>query len=223
MIIFLSIVLYATPFKTITVGFTREIRHKNLIEIVKGNMYYEFAGKLMLKINDPVKQWMIFNDDKEDLIVYYPDKKKAFKIKSENPISVPLFQSFIVFISEDFGLSEVGYKMTSHEFKGDTLFSHWLPPDKMSNVLGTFTLGVYNKKTVFTELKNPDETIIMKSRYGDHILWNGGNLPSKVFTIRYADGDSIIEKIEYSNPQFDIPISEEFNLPSDISVKEIEW
>jgi len=84
---------FCQTIKTISVEFTREYRESNSKEIIKGKIYYKAPFKTVIKIKYPINQWMILED--KEMIIYYPDDKKAFHIiSSVNPFSMLFFKAF---------------------------------------------------------------------------------------------------------------------------------
>lgn len=217
-------VSFSQVLQTLIVKFKRQYREKNVVEIVKGDIYYQAPTNLILKVTDPIHQWMIFEGN--EMIIYYPDENRGFQIISQNPISLPFFQVFVGVAREDYGLTDVGYVFSNHEKRGDTLLSYWNPPKSLSKRLGKFILMHISNKLVYTELKKADGIILSKSFYSDHINYGATYFPLKISTIQYTKTDSTVEKIAYSNPQFNIPLPREvvnFKIPLDAEMKKVEW
>lgn len=215
---------FSQELKTLHVKFKYEHREGNSIEITKGDIYYQAMSKIILKVNDPIDQWMVFEGTK--IIIYYPHSQRAFRIVSQYPFSLPFFQTFVGVAKEDYGLTDMGYVFFSHKKRGDTLFSYWNPPKKVSKVLGKFTLAHISNRLVYAELKKADGTIMSKSFYSDYIRYGATYFPLKISTIKYTKPDSTVEKIIYSNPQFNTSLPKEvinFKIPPNAEIKKVEW
>jgi hypothetical protein len=217
------ITVYSQTLKTINLEFTRTTEYENTKEIVKGNIYYD-GTKTTVKTIEPLSQWMILEENK--ILLYYPDEEQAIRIKSKNPTNLPFFQTFVGVVKEDYGLSELGFKLEESEIKGDTLFFYWSPPENAQKFLSQITLALENNKIVFTEVKDPHGKTAGKIIYENHFLYGTTNFPLEITTIKYSKTDTIIEKIVYSNPVFDKPLPPQvvnFNIPKEIKIKELEW
>ena len=228
MIIAFLLLSYSASFpqssQTIQVQFERQYNEKGVKEIVKGNIYYRAPGGVTVVVNSPVKQWMIFAG--KQLTIYYPDDKQAFQFNAQIPISLPFFEAFIGVVKTDYGLTDIGYVLSTHKTRGDTLFTYWSPPKKTSKTLGEFTLAYVSDKIVYAELKRRDGTTASRSFYKNHIHYGVTYFPLEIYTIRYTKKDSILEKVVYTNPQFDKPLPIEvmnFKIPTNVKIEEINW
>jgi len=212
---------FCQTIKTISVEFTREYRETNSKEIIKGKIYYKAPFKTVIKITAPINQWMILED--KEMIIYYPDDKKAFHIiSSVNPFSMPFFRAFIGVVKEDYGLTELGYTLANYETNDNSLISHWNPPKKLSKFLGEFILEFKDNKIIRVELKNPKGKTLSKSLYKNHILYDAIYFPLEISTVLYLELGSTFEKVIYKNPQFNSLLPKEivdFKIPGDIEVK----
>jgi len=211
--------------KTISVEFTREYSESNTKEIIKGKIYYRAPSKTVIKIENPIVQWMILEG--KEMIIYYPDDKKAFRIISTwNPFSMPFFQAFVGVVKEDYGLTELGYTLANYETNDNSLISHWNPPKNLSKFLGEFILEFKDNKIIRVELRNAKGKTLSKSLYKNHILYGATYFPLEIFTIKYLKSGSTFERIVYRNPQFNSSLPQEvidFKIPADIKVKEVKW
>ncbi len=223
LLLFTSISLCQT-FQTIEVEFERVYVNKDITEILGGKIFYQSPDDLRLLITKPIKQWMILRGNKFD--IYYPDDKKAFRIISKFPPSLPLFEAFVGAVKEDYGLIELGYSMSTYGTKGETLFTYWDPPEKTSKTLGKFTLEFIENKIAYVEAINAKGKIIAKSFYRNHLSYGANYFPLEITTVRYFDSDSTFEKVTYTNPVFDKKFSSDstdFKIPFEVKVEEIEW
>lgn len=211
--------------KTISVEFTREYSEDNTKEIIKGKIHYQSPSKTVIKIMDPINQWMILED--KEMLIYYPDDKKAFRIiSSQNPFSMPFFQAFIGVVKEDYGLTELGYTMANYETNDNSLISHWNPPKNLSKFLGKIILEFKDNKIIRMELKNTDGKTIIKSLYKNHIFHGATYFPLEISTTTYLNASFTFEKIVYRHLQFNSSLPQDivdFKIPEDIKVKEVKW
>ncbi len=102
--------------------FTRFYSSSISSDTVSGRFYKPQYGAMSFVIDTPLKQVITYSAD--TMIVYYPDRKKAFKIKSlqniinQNRIATDLKEAIGL-------LRKSGYIFLRKEKKGDTIVSYW--------------------------------------------------------------------------------------------------
>lgn len=216
--------VYSQSLQSLQIEFERFYKEKNREEIIEGSIYYNAPGSVIAVVEKPINQWIIFG--KYGMDIYYPVERKAFRFITQNPVLLPFFQAFLGVVKKDYGLMDIGYTLSYHKKREDTLFTYWAPPKQLSKILGDFTLLYVSNRINYAEFEKPDGTIMSKSFYSNHIHHDTNYFPLEITTIRYIQADSTIEKITYSNPQFNIELSKEvldFKIPPDVGVEEIEW
>lgn len=216
--------LYSESLKTIIVNFARRLKENNSEEMVKGIIYYQAPKKIVLNVTEPLHQWMIFEDN--ILFIYYPKEQKAFQIYSKNPFMLSFFQAFVGIIISDFGLSEKGFFLIKSEKKGDTFITYWKPPKEKEKMLGNIIVGMIEEKLVFIEIQDVKGKKFIKTTYNNHFRYNNTFFPLEIISIKYEKKDSVVEKVIYENPRFDVPLPKEivdFKIPNNIDVKRVEW
>ncbi len=210
--------------KSVSVDFTRVVTKEASEEVVKGNIYYQPSKGIVLKINEPIQQWMVL--EQNTMLIYYQNERKAFRFKSENPFSLPFFQAFLGVDKDGFGLSEAGFKLFRNEMKGDTLFTYWKPPEQANKTLGNTIMGLEKDKLVLVEVQDTKGGELAKTTFSNHFQYGATFFPLEVVSIKYQENSSIVEKIVYANLQFNVTFPEEvvnFKIPADIEIREIEW
>jgi outer membrane lipoprotein-sorting protein len=209
---------------TISLRFERKVVQRDYTEVVKGIAYYKAPQKVFIEVQDPVKQIMFVDGDV--MLIYYPVEKKAFRIKAKGAIPMPFVQGILSVMKDDYGLTEMGYKLARHEKKGDTLYTYWDPPKDLEKNLGEFVLGTVDGVLVYAEARKTKKEATAKSFYSKHIEMSGKHFPMEVRS-EIVDGSSLIEEfVSYSDVKFNIPLPDEatdFTIPDSIPVKEVEW
>lgn len=208
---------------TLSAEFERKLVTADSKETLKGIIYYH-PQKAVIEVNDPVHQIMTFSGN--IMTIFYPEEGKAFRIKAKNLISIPFVQGFVQVIKEDYGLGELGYKLTRHETRGDTLYTHWSPPPKQKKILGMFTLVMVKEKLVYAEAQTPDGEPAVRSSYRNYAELNGKSFPLEIYSEIYSKSGLSTESVTYSDVQFNLPLPERilnFTIPDSVSVKEIQW
>ena len=209
---------------TLSLGFERKVVQGDYVEIIKGIAYYQAPHKVFIKVEDPIKQIMIVDDDV--MTIYYPVEKKAFRIKARGPISMPFVQTILSVTREDYGLSEMGYTLGKHEKKGDTLYTYWNPPRKLKKHVGEFILGTSDGLLIYAEARGPKGKTAAKSFYRKHKELGGRHFPLEVRSEIYSGANLTEEYVSYTNVKFHITIPDEvssFKIPHSTPIKEVEW
>ena len=133
---------------TISLKFERKVVQNGSTEMVTGIAYYQAPQRVFIEVQDPVNQIMLI--DGGVMLIYYPVEKKAFRIKAKGAIPMPFVQGILSVMKDDYGLTEMGYKLARHEKKGDTLYTYWDPPRELES-LGEFVLGTVDGVLVYAE------------------------------------------------------------------------
>ena len=209
--------------KTISLEFTRSTKNRTQVDTASGEIYYD-GHKTILRISKPISQWMVLEGNK--MLLYYPEEQRALEFISQNPARLPFFQGFVGAMQEDFGLSELGFKLEKSSVHEDTLFVYWSPPKNTQKYIGPTILALKDNKIVYAKIKdNGGETITMTS-FRNHFKHGGTYFPLHVTSVQHTESDTIIEEIIYSNPVFDEPIPEyvaNFKIPANIKIEKISW
>ncbi|MBD3373618.1 hypothetical protein GF406_01165 [candidate division KSB1 bacterium] len=214
---------HSQMFKTVSVEYTRTTKQKESEEMIKGHIYYD-GNKTIVITKEPVNQRMVLENN--IILIYYADEKRAIRIKSQNPVTLPFFQSFIGLVDENLGLAKLGYTIDKNELHGDTLFVYWKPPKNAEKLLGEFILALKNNRIVLTKSKAPDGKTMIQTSYNNYIKHDNQFFPLKIKSVLYSEKNITTESIIYNNPIFNAPLSKQisqFELPDNIKVKEVEW
>ena len=217
-------IVYSQSIQSLQIEFERYIKEENREEIIKGVIYYQTSGNTIISVKEPINQWLILK--KNGMDIYYPTSKKVIRYITKKPITLPFFQSFLGVMQKDYGLMGIGYKLSHFSNRGDTLFSYWKPRKILSKEMGNLTIIDISNKINYSEIKNPDESLISKSYYSKHIDYDNYFFPLEIYTTRYMNADSTFEKITYKNPQFnsDLPkFIKDFKIPPYVRELEFNW
>ena len=167
LVLFLTQTLHATPLKTLSLDFTRELTENGKADHITGTLHYDVkTARVVVEVTKPVKQIMIVKENV--LEIYYPIEKQAFRFISEGRIPLPFIESIIQSTQAEYGLTAIGYFLEKHDVVNEVLYTYWKPPDKAKEQLGTVILGMRNDKLISAEVKNPKGHIIARSQYQNH-------------------------------------------------------
>ncbi|MCG9129475.1 hypothetical protein JT359_17945, partial [Candidatus Poribacteria bacterium] len=137
----------AAPLKTLSLEFTREVTKNSETEKITGTLHYDIkAARVVVEVKEPIKQIMIVKD--KVLEIYYPVEKQAFRFLSEGRIPLPFVESIIQTTQAEYGLTALGYTLNKHDVVDKVLFTHWNPPEKAKDKLGSIILGMQDDKLI---------------------------------------------------------------------------
>jgi outer membrane lipoprotein-sorting protein len=214
---------FSFSLESLAVEFVREVTRDQKTEKTAGVIYYT-PQKTILEITHPLNQWMILKAG--EIIIYYPDEKKAVKIKSSGPVQLPFLQSFLGVIEGNMGLSSLGFKLKESKIKGDLLLTYWQPPAELEKSWGECVLIFEKNKIISSEFKTPAGKVFIKTSYRQHQVYQNMFFPLEVAITQFLKTGPVKEKINYSNPSFDQsfpPKIINFSLPAEVEMKELEW
>ena len=219
--------LYAAPLKTLSLDFTRALTENNKTAHIAGILHYDVkAARVVVEVTQPLKQIMVVKNN--TLEIYYPVEKQAFRFISKGRIPLPFVESIIQSTQAEYGLTAVGYSLEKHDIVDKVLYTHWAPPEKAKEKLGTVILGMQNDRLISAEVKNPKGHIIARSHYQDHSRIGINYIPMKVTSSAYGAKSEVLqsEYILYSNPQVNVDSPNpmlNFTIPESVEVREIKW
>ena len=220
--------LYATPLKTLSLDFTRELTENGETEHIAGTLHYDLkSSRVVVEVNEPLKQIMIVKG--KILEIYYPEQEQAFRFVSEGPIPLPFIESILQATQAEYGLTALmGYTLDKHEVVDKVLYTYWKPPEKDKETLGPVILGMREDRLISAEIKNPAGYIVARTLYKAHKEIGSSYIPMQVTASTYGEKSEVLrhEKILYSNPQANVkPINPIFNftIPASVAVKEMKW
>jgi len=193
-------------------------------EVVSGHLYFQQPYWMYVNVTSPVHQIML--SEKRQLLIYYPDDKKAFRIrtKKDNP---PIFvQGLLASLKEDYGLEEMGYTLTAHKTSGDTLVTIWSPPKDKAKVLGKFVLKIVDNRLVEASTQSANGKTKTISTYRQYVKIGRFFLPQLITTTTDDPWHRKKEVLSYKNIRLNISIPDsllKFALPKTIPVKDLQW
>jgi outer membrane lipoprotein-sorting protein len=217
---------FPAVFKSMAAGFVREVNADGKTERAEGSIYYisGTVGRIILKVVNPVDQWMIFED--KTLLIYYPESNRAFRIDSKNPFILPFFQFLFDVTNEDFGLSARGFQFVRHEKQQLDLISYWAPPKELAPLIGEVVLTHRNNALMKVQTKDPKGATFSEIIYGQHISLQGVNFPMQIKITTFAKNSITQETISLRDFQINQDVPAEirgFRVPPDATVKSVQW
>ncbi len=219
--------VHAAPLKTLSLDFTRELTENGKTEHTTGTLHYDAeAARVVVQVQEPILQIMLVKD--KVMEIYYPVKNRAYRFIADGRIPLPFVESIIQSTQVEYGLTALGYSLNKHEITDDVLYTHWTPPEKAKDKLGTIILGSRDGLLISTEAQTPNDDLTAKSLYRNHTKLGDSAIPMEVVYKLYNPKLEVLEyeQIVYSNPQLNVqppnPIFQ-FEIPKSVAVKEFKW
>lgn len=187
----------------------------------QGEIFYKSDGKMVTHIVSPVELIMV-NNSKGDLLVYNPktnevSKQHNYQFSSETSTLYYFLQSK----DNDLGLKSAGFVRNGSKYENNLLITRWIPPVQVAKYFASAEL-VYSKGTpIFLKFTDAKDRPIKKVYFYNFKNIGQAQFPESVVQISYAEKDSVVEKISYSNallnqqaqsPYFD------YNIPANAKI-----
>ena len=223
-IAFLFNIVAAHDIHSVQTAFTKTTREEHNSEYIEGTLYFHADHGIVIEVTIPVHQWLISQN--KSLVIYYPDDKYAFIIPMQRAMTFSFFQAFMGSMSEDFGLTQLGYSLHHNTVQQDTLITDWMPPEQLVSDAGMFTLKNLGDRIIQAELQDTAGNVISSSYFSDHVQHKTYYFPCDIKTYRYTDADTSFEHIVFMKPQFNMNIPDSivnFKLPPDVEIQQEEW
>ena len=201
--------------------FTRYAYENNRVDTVKGQLWYYPPRHIALLVSAPMEQRMFL--DSNQMILYYPKEKKAFRFRSKREFAMPFFQAFLS-AREGKTSPQGGFTLKQNVEKGDTLFSLWDPPAKSRKAVGSAKVGLVKGRLAVSELSDPQGKLLARSLFRNYQIRNGMAFPMEIEIQSFKTPG--VEKTFFENLKSQSALPPEirdFQIPSDATVREVEW
>ncbi len=187
---------------------------------VAGYFYMHPGERTVLNVVRPIHQIMIFRPD--TLIIYYPDEKRLFYIRSGYTLFSGGIQSSQI---GDKNLKRMGFMFVGDERKGDTTVKVYKHPDTKIKV-ALFTLS---GKVVGFRTYDPNGSEVVRVDFeGVREIYRGFNFPSKVVIRMKGESKTETETFTYYSvrvlPSSSVPdYARSFKPPKDARITYKGW
>jgi outer membrane lipoprotein-sorting protein len=215
---------FAQIIERLTLSFEREIDRDSQSENIRGILYLESNGKIQLRIQEPVTQWMVIEE--KLMTIYYPLENRAFQIYRKDPFLLPFYHSFFSLDKDEIDLSRFGFKLSKKEKKNDTLFVFWQQIDKEEESNDIIIMALANDKTAFISIKDQKGNTKATTYYNNYYEYRNNYFPLEIISHQYSNNTQVIERITYSHPQINVslpPDVVDFKIPPNTDIKVIKW
>jgi hypothetical protein len=210
----------AQSLQTLSVDFVR----RSEPEEVRGTLHFQAPERVLLRVSEPTLQWSEFEG--RNLLIYYPEERRAFRFISRNRLLIPFARSFLGFLRPDFGLAEAGFSLRQSRQRGDLLLTIWDPPRALRRTIGQALVGTDRGGPVFLQLDDPKGKLLSRTEYSEPRQAGGLTFPGRIVVVERRGEEQRREESLYSNHQVNDPLPPEaadFRLPEGIPVQELQW
>ena len=218
--------LYAEQIKTLIVTFEQKCNDNFNVDSIQGKIYYKASEKIFIKVNYPLNQLLNYKDNNKVVEIYYPESNQAFIISSDFPFLLPLVNTFVGIIDEDYGMSNAGFSMIKAEVRKDTLVTIWKPPPKLKKTVGIFHLLYKDERIIIAKFFSPKGTLISLVRFMNYKKFHNIFFPLLIKKYSYENNSVYIEETKYSDLQVNQELPPDiinFKIPKDADIKVIKW
>lgn len=217
--------IYAQELQSVEVNFFREIKKNKSIEVTEGTFIHDRTDLFnAISLSTPIKQTINFENN--NLIIYYPDKKEAIKIKSNSSVSLSFFYMYINLLEKDIGLEEKGFILFDSYINGNELTTYWKRLGKKKKTDVIIILKYINNDVHSVQIKSKNNSLISHSFYKDYITTNGIRFPGVIQNEFYTSSDTTIETITYNNVNINQKLSvvmSKYLIPPETIIIDAEW
>ncbi|HEX5001117.1 MAG TPA: hypothetical protein VFW78_01365 [Bacteroidia bacterium] len=165
-----------------------------------GTLGYNSSGGMMITHFDSPKDNWIFLNSKGELRIYDPGSNSVIIEPNSGATSKANYMYyFLNGQTGDMGLKALGFSVTDSRFEDGLVITTWMPPSVMAGMMGKVELVHENYRPIYTGWYDLHEQCLLKTYYSDYTLIGNIAFPQTVTEIRFAQGDSTIEKKTYSD------------------------
>gem|GEM_PF-6200575 len=209
----LTLLFSFEPFLNLKIGFERRIVSEGREEVIRGVIYY-FEGRKLVEVSFPLHQIMYLQ--KKRLLIYYPEREKAFEIISPLGASLPFFDLFLLPSNKGF-FKDKGF-IVSEKKRGYVKYS---VPSGMDSVVDEVELFLDELNRLRKLVEKKDGYPGMVAEFSNFVEFMGFPYPLKI-TIKGKKK----EEIKFSNPEFNVRLPEwvkNFQIPPGTEIERIKF
>ncbi len=211
------------PYQTLQGSFQKVNDRDGRIDSSSGVFYVKKMDYMYLEVTHPIHQIMVIEGN--ETLIYYPERRLAYRLKSKNPVLMPFIPQLIASQRADVGFDNLGLKLEKQKFQGDSLLSYWVSPDPDKSI-GRYQMIQVNDLPIQIFYVSPDSMFASKILFAAYRQVDDLMLPHQIITENVSVKGVTIEKIYLSNLKKNQPLPSEivqFDLPDEVTVEEREW
>ncbi|MGF7138027.1 hypothetical protein [Roseimarinus sediminis] len=176
-------------------------------------LYYDRQRLLLTKYYSAPDEMLSIANQLGELTLYYPARNEVLYRQAEGYTSKrSLLFYFTNNLTDDLGLADEGFTLTSRNYEGNLLVTEWTAPESMQ-LISRVKMVFEGANPVYAEYLTAKGQTTKKIYYSRYADFNSFRMPMRITEITYREkGDSIINRTLFSNVQLsDEAHSEYFN------------
>ncbi|MEE9270414.1 MAG: hypothetical protein V3V49_09145 [Candidatus Krumholzibacteria bacterium] len=205
----------------VVVDFLKVSQTRASLDTVVGTIYHRDDGVTFIHSRVPIAQWVWVSS--QHITVYYPDKKRALRMPSVNPLTLPFFQTFVSISGAETGLGELGYRITGSGAVGDSLVTDWVAKTPLSASLLRAQTVHHDDQLISVAFYGKNDELLLEIWCTNYEKKGSREFPMIIEINRYGE-DPTFERVEFSGLVFDgvlIDSVKTLRIPSDVTVENL--
>lgn len=174
-------------------------------------LYYDRQRLLLTKHYTSPDELLTMANQLGELTLYYPQRNEVLYRQAEGYASKrSLLYYFTNNLTDDLGLADEGFTLTSRNYEGNLLVSEWSAPASMQ-LIDRVKMVFEGANPVYAEYLTSKGKVTKKIYYTRYADFNSFRMPMRITEITYREkGDSIINRTLFSNVQLSDEAHSEF-------------
>jgi outer membrane lipoprotein-sorting protein len=167
---------------------------------VEADLYFQsLNGRLVTNYLVPFGQVMISNN-KGELAIYNTESNSvSYRQGAEYSTESNLIHFFLQGKTQDLGLNDFGFLLTSTEFKDGLVITEWFPPASLYHLFNRIELVHQDFLPVYVAYYDAQRKLAKKVYYSGYQHLSDISLPTLITEFNYIGNDSIINRIRFSD------------------------
>lgn len=204
-LLFNSFLINAQSVNWLTAEFSLEIVKQTSTKS-KGKIYFGQPDQLVLMVNEPLYQTMLYKDNQ--LIIYYPETDKILEFEDTSIESLSFFQGLLRALEDRNDGTKTGFNFKSSFFENDTLYMIYQTPEDHPTLRMEMTNVYFDKMLIYNYILGKDEKLVAKSKYSNYKNVNDMNMPHKIEILSYDKSGNVTynERVSFQDVKINHPI-----------------
>ena len=164
------------------------------------DLFYDNNKQIITKYYHAAKEFILITNSLGEIKTYYPASNEVdYKQIGELSSKRNLIYYFANNLTNDLGLVDEGFNLTSNTYENQFYVTLWKAPSFLTGI-ETVKMVFENGLPVYSEYQASKKKIIKKTYYTNYKDFTQFRLPLKIIEISYLpSGDSIINRTLFSN------------------------
>jgi hypothetical protein len=192
--------LIAQPASYISLNQKTDVTENNKKISNEVDIYFDNNKKIITKYYHSTRNFILISNSLGEIKTYYPATNEvAYNQIRELSSKRNLIYYFANNLTDDLGLSDEGFNLTSNTFEDQYYVTIWKAPSVLKGI-DKVKMVFENRLPVYTEYQSLKSKVIKKIYYTNYKDFSQFRLPLKIIEINYLpSGDSIVTRTLFSN------------------------